>query len=335
MNDLLLNIKGLKTFFNLTRGTLHAVDGVSLKVGAGEIVGLVGESGSGKSVLARSVLRLLQHPGYIAEGEIIYEGTDLTKLPEEKMREHRGKKIAMVFQDPLGYLNPVMKVGSQIEEALRIHRPNEDPKKIIPSLLESVGFPKTARIWDRYPHELSGGMLQRVIIALAISCDPKLLIADEPTTALDVTIQAQVLRLLKKLCKEREMAMLLITHNLGIVADTCDRIYVMYCGRIVETAEVFSLFENPYHPYTKGLLEATLSIDEFRENLTTIEGTVPDPINLPPGCRFAPRCPAARAVCTQGEPPCVTIDALKEHVAYCWIGTAEYEKSSSPVTTAN
>lgn len=329
MNDALLDIKGLKTYFNLTRGVLHAVDDVHLKVGAGEIVGLVGESGCGKSVLARSVLRLLQHPGHIAGGEILYVGKDLTKLSEEQMRQYRGNKIAMVFQDPLGYLNPVIKVGKQIEEALRIHRAGEDPQTIIPSLLESVGFPQSTRIWERYPHELSGGMLQRVIIALAISCNPKMLIADEPTTALDVTIQAQVLRLLKRLCKERDMSMLLITHNLGIVADICDRVYVMYCGKIVESADVFSIFENPSHPYTRGLLGATLSIEEFREDLTTIEGTVPDPINLPSGCRFAPRCLEARPVCTQADPPCITIDGVKEHTALCWIGMPEYHDSLS------
>ncbi len=328
-NSFLLNIKELKTFFYLSRGILQVVDGVNLEIRSSEIVGLVGESGCGKSALARSVLRVLQHPGRITGGEILYEGTDLTKLSDKQIRSYRGNKISMVFQDPLGYLNPVIKVGKQIEEAIRIHRGNDDPQTIIPSLLESVGFSRKLRVWERYPHELSGGMLQRVIIAMGISCQPKLLIADEPTTALDVTIQAQVLKLLKQLCNDNKMSMLLITHDLGIIAETCDRVYVMYCGKIVESADVYSIFENPAHPYTKGLLKATLSIEEFRDDLSTIEGTVPDPISLPPGCRFAPRCSESRSICTQEDPPCVTVDANAQHQSFCWMGMPQYDEKAS------
>lgn len=329
MNNFLLQIKELKTWFFTSRGTVKAVDGVNLEIAQGETVGLVGESGCGKSVLARSIPRLLQHPGRIVSGKILYQGTDLVKLPEEKIRRYRGNEISMIFQDPLGYLNPVMKVGDQIAESLRLFRKKENPQTLIPELFELVGFARSARIWERYPHELSGGMRQRVMIALAISCQPHLLIADEPTTALDVTIQAQVLNLLKQLCQELNMSMLLITHDLGIVADVCDRVYVMYAGRIVESADVFSIYENPSHPYTQGLLNASLSIEEFRDTLTTIEGTVPDPISLPEGCRFAPRCSQSRSICSREDPPCININEALQHRSFCWIGMPQYYEESS------
>jgi len=324
MNNFLLEIKELKTWFFTSRGIVKAVDGVNLDIKPGEIVGLVGESGCGKSVLARSIPRLLQYPGRIVSGKILYQGIDLTKLSNEKIRHYRGNEIAMIFQDPLGYLNPVIKVGEQIAEGLRLFRKNENPQTLVYDILELVGFPRSTRLWERYPHELSGGMRQRVMIALAISCQPRLLIADEPTTALDVTIQAQILNLLKRLCQELNMAMLLITHDLGIVAEVCDRVYVMYAGRIVESADVFSIFKNPFHPYTQGLLNASLSIEEFRDTLITIEGAVPDPISLPIGCRFAPRCSQSRSICTREDPPCITINEASQHQSFCWISMPQY-----------
>jgi oligopeptide/dipeptide ABC transporter ATP-binding protein len=328
MPDPLLSVKDLTTHFFTSRGQVKAVDGVSLEIFPGEAVGLVGESGSGKSITAFSIMRLVPSPpGRILNGEVLFDGQNLLDLSIDEMRSYRGRELSMVFQDPMAYLNPVMKVGDQIAEAVRLHQGADRAKTVVPEILDLVGFPPASRIWERYPHELSGGMRQRVLLAIALSCRPKLLIADEPTTALDVTIQAQVLELIKKLRGEFDMALLLITHDLGIVADMCDRVYVMYAGRVIEHGDVFSIFERPSHPYTQGLLDAALTIDEYRDTLRTIEGTVPDLVSPPIGCRFAPRCPYAHEVCVDTYPRPVTIQKDPVHQSYCWIGQPEYEAS--------
>jgi len=326
-----LSIRNLKTHFFTSHGVVTAVDDVSIEIDRSQMVGLVGESGCGKTITGRSILNLVPNPpGRIVGGQIIYEGVDLLKISIDQMRHYRGNKISMVFQDPLGYLNPVLKIGKQISEAITLHQGRKHVSRIMPDILELVGFPRSVRIWERYPHELSGGMRQRVLLAMALSCEPNLLIADEPTTALDVTIQAQILDLIKNICNEKKMALLLITHDFGIVAEICDYIYVMYAGKIVESADVFSLFEKPHHPYTQGLLDSVLSIEEYKENLKTIDGIVPNLISLPPGCRFAPRCKKARGICFQQDPPKVVVDPDGNHHSFCWIGRAEYKDSSEP-----
>lgn len=318
----LLEILDLSTQFHTSRGVVRAVDGVDLAIGKGEAVGLVGESGCGKTMTAFSVMRLVPSPGKIIGGEVWldYDDSrrDLTKLPEEEMRRVRGGKISMVFQDPMTYLNPVMKICDQIAEVIVLHQGllrAEARKKAI-ELLEKVRIPIPSTVAQYYPHELSGGMRQRALIAMAISCNPELLIADEPTTALDVTVQAQVLELIRQLKREMRMALLLITHDLGIVADTCDKVCVMYAGRIVEEGGVYETYGQPKHPYTQGLLKSTLSIDEFKENLVTIEGTVPDLTNLPRGCSFSPRCPHVSAHCRETRPQLIELsDGAK---VACW-----------------
>ncbi len=311
----LLDVQDLSTHFFLSRGVIRAVDGVSLTVGPGERVGIVGESGCGKSITARSILRLIPTPpAKIVGGQVYYAGQDLVQLSEADMRAVRGGEIAMVFQDPMSYLNPTMRVGDQIAEAVRLHHRTVDLAQAVDEAMALVGLPREIR--RRYAHELSGGMRQRVLIAMALACRPKLLIADEPTTALDVTIQAQILTLLADLSKRQDMALLLITHDLGIVAELCDRVYVMYAGQVVEAADTVTLFERPAHPYTRGLLEGVLSIDEFRPTLSTIGGSVPDMSALAPGCRFRPRCAHAMDICQ--EPP-----PLFRHpsgqTARCWL----------------
>jgi oligopeptide/dipeptide ABC transporter ATP-binding protein len=313
----LLEIKDLKTYFYLKEGAVKAVDGISLNVRENEIVGVVGESGSGKTATALSILRLVQYPGRTVGGEILFKGKDLLAIKPEEMREIRGKQISMVFQDPMTFLNPVMKVGDQIAEAVRIHqgvdrgKAREEARR----LLETVLIPSPGLIVDYYPHQLSGGMKQRIVIAIAISCNPSLIIADEPTTALDVTVQMQILSLLKEIKKKLGTSILLITHDLGIVAGVCDRVYVMYAGKIAEAASVADLYGEPLHPYTQGLLRSTLSIDEFRTQLETIEGSVPSLLFPPEGCRFHPRCPYMMEVCK--EQP----DLFKEkgHEVACWL----------------
>lgn len=302
---------------------MRAVDGVNLTVQKGEAVGLVGESGCGKTMTAFSIMRLVPTPGKIVGGEIWFNHDDvridLAKMSEEEMMKIRGGEISMVFQDPMTYLNPVMKICDQIAEAVVLHQGgsrNEARKKAI-GLLEKVRIPIPSTIAQYYPHELSGGMRQRALIAMAISCNPDLLIADEPTTALDVTVQAQVLELIKQLKHEMGMALMLITHDLGIVADACDRICVMYAGQIVEEGDVYEIFKEPMHPYTMGLLKSTLSIDEFKEKLVTIEGTVPDLSNLPSGCRFRPRCLQVSERCRETQP--VMIEMKEGHRVSCWL----------------
>jgi len=317
----LLEVKSLKTYFATKRGEVRAVDDVSFAVERGETLSLVGESGCGKSVTALSIMRLVSSPGHIVGGEILFEGRDLLKLPDEKMRAIRGDDIAMIFQDPMTSLNPVFTVGEQIAEAVRLHRKVSKREAWNQAIegMRDVTIPSPETRANNYPHELSGGMRQRVMIAMALACDPKLLIADEPTTALDVTIQAQILDLLKELREKRNLALLLITHDLGVVAETSDRVAVMYAGKIVEEASARELFHHPRHPYTEGLLRAVPRLDERREGrmprLQTIEGVVPNPLDLPPGCRFAPRCEHAENQCRTGEIPLVDLRA--EHLSRC------------------
>ncbi|HEU4931997.1 MAG TPA: ABC transporter ATP-binding protein [Pyrinomonadaceae bacterium] len=305
----LLEVRNLQTHFPTRAGLVRAVDGVSFHLDRGELLGLVGESGCGKSMTALSVMRLISPPGKIVNGEILFDGKDLLKLSEAEMREMRGDDIAMIFQDPMTSLNPVFTVGEQIAEALRLHRKltRNDARKATIDAMREVAIPDPGRRVNDYPHQLSGGMRQRVMIAMALACNPKLLIADEPTTALDVTIQAQILELLDELRKQRELAVLLITHDLGVVAEVADRVAVMYTGRIVEESPVDELFARPKHPYTEGLLRSVPKLTSEhvikKERLETIEGVVPRPTDLPPGCHFAPRCPHRMPRCTQEEIP--------------------------------
>jgi len=305
----LLEVNNLRTHFPTRRGLVRAVDGVSFYLDRGELLGLVGESGCGKSMTALSVMRLIAPPGKIVEGEILFDGQDLLKLSDAEMRQMRGDDIAMIFQDPMTSLNPVFTVGEQIAEALRLHRKlsRKEAKRAAIEAMREVAIPDPARRIDDYPHQLSGGMRQRVMIAMALACNPKLLIADEPTTALDVTIQAQILELLDELRKQRELAVLLITHDLGVVAEVADRVAVMYTGRIVEESPVDELFARPKHPYTEGLLRSVPKLTSEhvtrKERLETIDGTVPRPTDLPPGCHFAPRCSHRMPRCTEGDIP--------------------------------
>jgi peptide/nickel transport system ATP-binding protein/oligopeptide transport system ATP-binding protein len=288
---------------------VRAVDDVSFTVDRGEMVGIVGESGCGKSITALSIMRLISPPGQIAGGTITFRGEDLTVAKEDRMRQIRGNDIAMIFQDPMTSLNPVFTVGEQISEALRLHRKlgKKEAREAAVEAMKEVAIPSPERRISDYPHQLSGGMRQRVMIAMALACDPDLLIADEPTTALDVTIQAQILELLNELRRSRELAVLLITHDLGVVAETVDRVCVMYTGRVVEEAPVNSIFEDPKHPYTQGLLKSVPKLNESKEEkshrLSTIEGVVPSPTELPEGCHFAPRCSLKEPVCERGEIP--------------------------------
>ena len=305
----LLEVRNLQTHFPTRAGLVRAVDGVSFYLDGGELLGLVGESGCGKSITALSVMRLIAPPGKIVSGEILFDGKNLLSLSDREMRQIRGDDIAMIFQDPMTSLNPVFRVGEQIAEALRLHRKlsRKDARAAAIEAMQEVAIPDPVRRVDDYPHQLSGGMRQRVMIAMALACNPKLLIADEPTTALDVTIQAQILELLNELRKTRELAVLLITHDLGVVAEVADRVAVMYTGRIVEESPVEELFARPKHPYTEGLLRSVPKLTAEHvakaERLETIEGVVPSPTDLPPGCHFAPRCPYRLPRCTEGEIP--------------------------------
>jgi oligopeptide/dipeptide ABC transporter ATP-binding protein len=300
-------------------GLVKAVDGVTFEVDSRQAVGLVGETGAGKSMTALSIMRLIPEGGQIVHGEIIFKGRNLLQLKDEEMRRIRGGEIGMVFQDPLTYLNPLFSVGDQITESIMIHSDinKRDAKKKAVDVLEQIGIPNASETVNYYPHQLSGGMRQRVLIAIAVSSNPSLLIADEPTTALDVTIQAQVLELIKDLNQRLDLSLLLITHDLGIVAEVCDEVNVMYAGRVVEHAEVSALYDEPLHPYTVALLGSVLSIDEFKETLIAIGGTVPDPTQFPPGCRFHPRCSKATAICRREHPPMFEVRQGRE--VSCWL----------------
>jgi oligopeptide/dipeptide ABC transporter ATP-binding protein len=316
----LLSVRLLSTVFETHQGRVPAVDNVSFDVRADEVLAIVGESGSGKSVTALSVMQLIQTPpGRIAGGEIWFEGEDLLCKSEREMERIRGDAISMIFQEPMTSLNPVFTIGEQITETLRVHQ-RIDARAARARAIEmliKVGIPSPERRIDEYPHQLSGGMRQRVMIAMALACNPKLLLADEPTTALDVTIQAQILELLHDLKREFRMAIILITHNMGVVAEFADRVIVMYAGRIVETGDVHTIFNAPAHPYTIGLLESIPDInsDQERRRLHAIPGVVPSPYDLPPGCRFGPRCPFVRPQCEEAQPP--LIELAVGHTAAC------------------
>ena len=306
----LVEIKGLKTQFLLREGTVTALDGIDLTIYENESLGIVGETGCGKSMTAFSMLRLVPHPGKITEGSIKFKGVELTTLTDEEMRGIRGRRISMIFQDPSTSLDPVFTVGSQLGEVISLHQNIYDDKVLrnkILDILKLVRIAAPESVLKQYPHELSGGMKQRVMIALALSCNPYLLIADEPTTALDVTIQAQILNLLKEVVKVAGSSMMLITHNLGVVAETCDRICIMYAGRIVEVAETFELFGAPLHPYTRGLLTAFPKLGEKKDELTVIRGTVPNLMKPFPGCAFVDRCDNATDECHRVRPTMVEV----------------------------
>ncbi len=315
----LLEVNNLKTHFRTREGWVHAVDGVSFHIDQGEKLGVVGESGCGKSVTAMSIMRLiLQPPGEIIDGSIIFGDQDLLTLPESTMRKVRGKQIGMIFQDPLTSLNPVLTIGYQIREVLQLHLglTSQQAKMRAIELLREVGIPEAERRLNSYPHQFSGGMRQRVMIAIALACRPQLIIADEPTTALDVTVQAQILELINSISTEYSSAVMLITHDLGVVAGMTDRVIVMYAGHVVEMAATDELFANPRHPYTLGLLASVPRLDEGRqETLTPIEGSPPDLLHPPPGCPFAPRCIFATNQC-QSAPPLRSVGP--HHVAACW-----------------
>lgn len=324
MSENILDVKDLRTSFFVEGNEIKAVDGVTFNVPKGKTLGIVGESGSGKSISALSILRLIEDPGKIVGGSINFKGEEITTAKESRMRQIRGNEISMIFQEPMTSLNPVYTVGQQLRESFKIHQglgKKEGTKRAI-EMLELVGIPSPEKRVDQYPYELSGGMRQRVMIAMALACKPELLIADEPTTALDVTIQAQILELIKELQEEIGMSVVMITHDLGVVAETCDYVAVMYCGNIVEFADVETLFENPRHPYTVGLLNSLPRHDQDQEELIPIKGNVPAPDEMPSGCRFAPRCPFASDICA-------TLPALETQEdgndVRCWIYTDEWD----------
>ncbi len=320
MAEVLLNVKNMKTYFYTDEGVVKAVDGLTYALHRGETLGIVGESGCGKSVHALSIMRLIpQPPGKIVEGQIVFEGNDLLHLSDEKMRRIRGNRIAMIFQEPMTSLNPVLTIGEQIAEAVMLHqsRSKKDAWERAIEMLEKVKIPLARERVRDYPHQFSGGMRQRVMIAMALSCNPSILIADEPTTALDVTIQAQILDLMRDLQAEFNMAIILITHNLGVVAEMCENVVVMYAGRPVEHASVGATFRDPKHPYTWGLLHSIPKLYERKERLIPIEGQPPSLIDLPPGCTFAPRCPFAMEICVKADPPDYGVG--QDHTAKCYL----------------
>lgn len=319
----LLEVKNLKTHFYTEDGVVHAVDGVDFSIYSGEVLGIVGESGCGKSVTSLSIMRLISTPGRIVEGEILFDGKDLVKATEEEMMQVRGNRISMIFQQPQSALNPVFRAGEQISEVLNIHQDfgREKGRERAVELLKLVGIPEPEKRADAFPHELSGGMSQRVMIAMALACVPDLLIADEPTTALDVTIQAQILDLMRDMKNQLGSAMMLITHDLGVIAEMANRVVVMYAGEIVEESPVKSLFDKPLHPYTQGLIGSIPVLGERRERLDVIPGNVPNLIDPPKGCRFAPRCRAhidhKLSICTEQHPS--LIEVAEGHKVRCWL----------------
>ena len=320
-NDVILSVRGLTTEFATDDGLIRAVDDVSLELKRGEVTALVGESGCGKSVTALSIMGLVRPPGRVASGSIEFQGTDLVGSTEPAMWDVRGNQIAMIFQEPMTSLNPTMRVGEQVAEALTTHRSvsRREARDAVVAALGDMGIPSPRERMRCYPHELSGGMRQRVMIAMALVCRPALLIADEPTTALDVTIQAQILDLLLKLRDEYGLTILFITHDLGVVAEVADQVIVMYAGRIVEKSDVCSIFEGPLHPYVQDLLASAPRIEGQAERLKAIPGSVPDPLDFPTGCRYAPRCKRAMARC-QGEEPTLA-PAGNDRQCACWLAT--------------
>ncbi|UED74328.1 ABC transporter ATP-binding protein [Brevibacillus sp. DP1.3A] len=320
MSENIMEVKHLQTQFTRDNQKTVVLDHVSFHIKKGEVLGLVGESGCGKSVTSLSIMRLFKDTtGEITNGEIVYNGTNLLSISESDMRRIRGKEISMIFQEPMTSLNPVMKIGEQLMEAIRLHLGYSDQKarEQAVSMLTKVGIPRPSEIMGEYPHQLSGGMRQRIMIAMAMSCNPNLLIADEPTTALDVTIQAQILDVMKQLQAEEHMSMLLITHDLGVVAEMCNRVVVMYAGRVVEEASVYDLFDEPKHPYTKGLIGSVPKIGQKRARLDSVPGNVPTPNNMPKGCKFAPRCKDVMPVCWEKEPAITMVE--EERSCRCWL----------------
>jgi oligopeptide/dipeptide ABC transporter ATP-binding protein len=310
--------------FDTAGGPVQVLDGVSLDVRPGEVVGVVGESGSGKTVTALSIMRLLTSPpARIVGGEVWFEGADLLSCSLEEMRRVRGARLAMVFQDPMTSLNPAFTVGNQLVEAIRLHEAvaRAEARRRSVDLLHLVGMPDPRERLDDYPHQLSGGMRQRVMLAIALACEPRLLIADEPTTSLDVTIQAQYLELLKEVQRSTGVAVILVTHDFGIVAANADRVAVMYAGRIVEMGSTLQVFDNPRHPYTQALLRCLPDVELGRQRLIEIGGQPPDLAQLPPGCPFAPRCPRRQPICEEAYPPAVALES--GHVAHCWVAAAD------------
>jgi len=318
--EFLLRVEDLKTTFYTDEAVIKAVDGVSFNVRPGEVVGLVGESGCGKSVVSLSIMRLIKYPpGKIENGKIILNNRDLLKVDERTMREIRGNEIAMIFQEPMTSFNPVYKIGDQVSEAIRLHQGlNKDTAwQEAVKMLELVGIPRPGEMINDYPHQLSGGMRQRAMIAMALSCNPKLLIADEPTTALDVTIQAQILELMKDLRERINTAIIFITHDLGVIAEMADYVVVMYSGKVVENTDVRSLFNKPLHPYTAGLIKSKPILEEEKEFLEYIPGSVPNPSEMPGGCAFNPRCPEVMDICRRETPD--LIEPQPKHLVRCWL----------------
>jgi peptide/nickel transport system ATP-binding protein len=320
----ILDVQNLKTEFLSNNNVIPAVDGVDIRVRPGETVGVVGESGSGKTVTSLSVMRLLpKKNARVARGEIFFKGRNLLDLSDDEMRRVRGKEIAMIFQEPMTSLNPVHTISQQLVEMILLHRSNSrrEAREHALSMLKKVRIPRPEKILDEYPHQLSGGMRQRVMIAMAMSCNPSLLIADEPTTALDVTIQAQILDLMRELRHTQKMSILLITHDLGVISEMCDRVYVMYAGQVMEESDVYSLFEKPSHPYTQGLLQSIPQADKDVDRLISIPGNVPLPGTIKKGCRFASRCPHAFERCRQEAPPLFEFGSQQK--SRCWLRLEE------------
>ena len=326
----LLDVKGLETTFFTDDGAVKAVDSIDFHVHEGEVLGIVGESGCGKSVTSLSIMRLIPSPpGKITAGEVLLDGKDLVNLSDKEMRSIRGKDVAMIFQEPMTSLNPLFTIGNQLIEAIRIHNKSWSKKQATARAVEMmklVGLPRAEELIHEYPHQLSGGMRQRVMIAMALVCDPKVLIADEPTTALDVTIQAQILKLMRELNARLNTAILLITHDLGVVAETCERVIVMYAGQVVEEAPVREIFKNPQHPYTKGLIQSVPDMRFKKDNLYSIPGNVPKPGSIKEGCRFAPRCEFATERCMKETPPLYRTSDV--HQARCFLVEEEVHQAT-------
>jgi peptide/nickel transport system ATP-binding protein len=314
----LLEVKNLKVEFPSRRGTLLALDDISFSISPGEILGVVGESGAGKSLTGAAIIGLLEPPGRIASGQILLEGQRIDNLPYDQMRAIRGRKIGAIFQDPLTSLNPLYTIGRQLIETIRTHLPvsEDEARQRAIKLLQETGIPAAEQRIDHYPHQFSGGMRQRVVIALALAAEPKLIVADEPTTALDVSIQAQIISLLKRLCKDHGAAVMLVTHDMGVIAETCDRVAVMYAGRVVEVGPVSEVIHKPAHPYSVGLMGSIPAMDEDRERLTQIDGAMPRLNAIPRGCAFNPRCPKVFDRCKQERPELMDAGATR---AACWL----------------
>jgi peptide/nickel transport system ATP-binding protein len=320
----LLQVQELVVEFPTRRGTLRALDHISFDIAPGEILGVVGESGAGKSLTGAAIIGLLEPPGRIASGKVVLEGERIDNLPFERLRHIRGRKIGAIFQDPLTSLNPLYTIGRQLIETIQAHLPvnHEEARRRAIGLLEDTGIPAAAERIDHYPHQFSGGMRQRVVIALALAAEPKLIVADEPTTALDVSIQAQIIQLLKRICRDRGAAVMLITHDMGVIAETCDRVAVMYAGRIVEVGPVHEVIHQPAHPYTMGLMASIPDMDSDREQLNQIDGAMPRLNAIPSGCAYHPRCPRAFDRCTRERPELLDAGAT---IAACWLHDANAE----------